>query len=161
MRQESAEACFLEGNLVAVAALLRGAAFSDKFLDFFGRAARSLVAYRVVSELDFGAEAGDAALLAVAPFAVGHRCGVFLEGLFPFAAQVLFACAGVNKIPREYFVFFAHAVHPAGVIAAFFPDLLPFFKIKTVRVAFEDNSLLVGGVNHGAEPAVAAAVNGF
>ena len=161
VRQESADAGLLERNLVAVAHLLARAAFCHELLDFFRGTARRLVAHRIVGEDNFFAESRNAACLAVAPFAVRHRCGIRVECLFPFAAQVLLCRACVNKVPREDFVLVAFAVDPVCVVAAFFPNLEPLVKVKTVAVAFKDDALLVGGVNDWTEAAVATAVDCF
>ena len=161
MRQKTADAGLCKGNLVAVADFLARAAVDHQLLDFFGGAARGLVAHGVVGELDFGAEPGDAAFLAVAPLAVGHGGAVRVEGLLPFAAQVLLCGARMDEIPGEHFVFFAFAVHPARVVAAFFPYCKPLVVVKAVGVAFEDDALLVRFVDDGGERAVAAAVHGF
>lgn len=161
VRKEPADARLLEGNLVTVTDLLAWAAVGDEFLDFFGGAAYSFVAYGVVCEADFFAEARDAALLAVAPFAVRYGFGVRVERLFPFAAEVLLRGARVDEVPREDFVLFAFAVDPVDVVAGFLPDLFPLGEVETVTVTFEDDALLVGGVNYGREAPVAAAIDGF
>ena len=159
VRQESADARLLERNLVAVADLLAWTAVCHEFLDFFGCAARCLVAHRIVRKNDFLAEAGNAALLAVAPLAVRHWRRRRVESFLPFAAQVLLGRACVDKIPREYFVLFAFAIDPACIVSAFVPDFKPFVEVKTVAVAFENDSLLVSGVDDWPETAVATAID--
>ena len=159
--QEPAESGLLEGNLVAVALLLAGPAVGHQFLDFFGSAAWRLVAHGIVGQFDFVAEAGNAALLAVAPLAVGNGGAIRVKGLFPFPPQVLLGGTGVDKVPGEHFVLVPFTIHPAGVVACLLPDLFPLGKVEPVRIALEDDSLLVGLVDDGPEAAVASAVDGF
>lgn len=161
VRKEAAYASLLEGDLVTVTDLLAWAAVGDELLDFFGGAAYSLVAHGVVCEADFFAEAWDAALLTVAPFAVRYGFRVRVESLFPFAAEVLLRCACVDEVPREDFVLFAFAVDPVDVVAGFLPDLFPLGEVEAVTVAFEDDALLVGGVDYWREAPVATAIDGF
>src|SRR5690606_10858211 len=73
-----------------------GAALRHHLRDFLGIAVFGGVPHGVAARLGVEAVAGDAALLAVAPLAVGYGRGIFLEGLLVFVLEVTLVGARVD-----------------------------------------------------------------
>src|SRR3569833_4169308 len=90
---------------------------------------------------------GDAAFLAIAPLAVGHRGAVLDQHLLVFVLEEALVRARMDVVPGEYLVEGPLAVHAILRIAMLRPQRLPTVIAEMLSEGLEDHAALIGRID--------------